>query len=424
MYATQSHQDQRLFFTRQPIVGVGQQVWGHELVARNAPWTMRVKTRLPPSPKNESLMHLDHERQPVKSYANMPGQVGGKKVLVNFSPEAVLQNIPKTLSSQHTIIEINEAQWAGEELLWALENLKNDGYVIAIDEYEGAAASQKLLQYAQIVKVSVLGKTQRQLLDIINSIPSHITTRVAKGIESKKLFDVAQTLGFSHFQGSFFRKPYIVTRRTLTGSQAARMELFNIIETGSPDFGKLADAISMDATISYRLLRFLNSAAFSFPVEITSINHAVVILGWNQVKAWLRMAVLTDLAPADKSTELVRLAALRSNFFRLAAERSKYDAEAPDELFLLGLFSLLEAMLDIPIEEVVQTLPISEKLKAGLRREYKPFSLWLELAQRVEAADWKNVDRIIDYLRLDRAVVANSYYDAHVLTNSFFGNDV
>ncbi len=418
---TNSH-DARLFFTRQPIFGKNDLVWGHQLLSRDAPWLNEgngtdhrsaIDGASPRLTKDPNLL--------ARTYACLPGQVGSRKILVGFSERSVLADEPRALSPLHTVIAVRETASIRPDYLAALDSLKKDRYAIAIDDFEGLVGAEALLRRADIVKINVIGKTQTQILQLMKAASGNGEVLIAKGIENRKHLQLAQALGFTHFQGTFFRKPDIVPGRALTSNQIARLRLFKIIETGTPDFNRLAEAISMDASISYRLLVFLNSAAFSFPVEVTSISHAVVMLGWEQVKTWLRMAILNDLAPSEKSAELVKLAAQRSNFFRLAAQRSQYTALPADELFLLGLFSLLEPLLDMPVAEIVENLPISPELKAGLRQETKIYRVWVELAQRIEAADWSNVDRIIAFLGLDPACVTNSYYDANVLITAFFG---
>lgn len=417
---SKQQKEERLFFTRQPIFNSDIVVWGHKLIPRGAPWAELESPNASGEETPSRLDDFDPPKHTPKAYAYPPGQIGPRKVLVRFSQESILQNGPRALPAASTVIEIRESDFPGSDYLWTLDALKRDRYRIAIDDFEGDPAAQPLLDRADVVVVNVRGKSQQQVAELARKANGRVL--IAKGVETRKHFILAKALGFTHFQGAFFRKSEPTPGRELSSNEIARFKLFRIIEAGNPDFNKLSETISMDASISYRLLVFLNSAAFSFPVEISSITHALVILGWEQVKTWLRMAVLTDLTPPKKSLELARLAAQRANFFKLTAQRNGYREIAADELFLFGLFSLLEPLLEIPIAEIVENLPLSETLKAGLCQELKIYRIWLELAQRIEAADWENVDRIMAYLKLDAAQVAASYYDASVMTNAFFGS--
>ncbi len=408
MNTNQTSTQQRRLFTRQPIFDAAENLWGHELLNPGGPWPAE------DAPRKEA-------RPEVAFYAFPPGaRVGAKKTVVSFSHLAVIEDLPRALPRSQTIVEIRESDGLGTDLVAALDSLKAARYQVALDDYQGRPGCDILLERADMVSINILGKTKRQLREMVAQAGRFGAKLCAKGVENRKLLEIAKEIGFSRFQGGFFKKPDILITRKLSPNEAARFRLFEIIESGSPDFAKLAETISMDVSISYRLLLFLNSAAFSFPVEITSINHAVVILGWEQVKTWLRMAILSELAPAHKSSELMRLSAQRANFFKLAAKRGGYTEEPPDDLFLLGLFSLMEPMLDMPMKEIVETLPLREQLKAGLCRQLKVHTLWLELAQRIESGDWFTVERIVRYLGLDPQVVASAYYDALVLTSTFF----
>jgi len=409
--------EKRLLFAKQPVFSRSQALWGHELIMRDAPWTRYSGGQA----RGQVLPFTKTQHGEAKSYAFPPGHVGDTKVLVPFAEHAVLKMAPTSLPEASTVVEVEEALAPSREYLLALDNLKRSRYQIAINNFEGQTENRELLKAADYVKIRLLGKTPREIMSLVELAKKHKALPIATAVETKKLYEAAQALGFSHFQGAFFKKPGELQSRNLSASESAKLELFNLIENGTPDFTQLAEAISMDASISYRLLLFLNSAAFSFPVEVTSINHAVVILGWEQVKDWLRMAILNDLAGNEQSRELMRLASQRSNFFKMAAVRGNYRHEPPDRLFLLGLFSLLEPMLGMPMQEVVENLPIKEVLKEGLCGQNKRLALWLELARRIEAADWAAVDKIAAYLGLKPEVVAGAYYDAHVVMHSFFG---
>lgn len=409
--------EKRLLFAKQPVFTPGEKLWGHELLMRDAPWTRFSGGQT----KGQVLMFSRTQHSEAKSYAFPPGQVGEAKVLVPFAEHAVLKMAPKGLPEDSTVVEVEEAMTPAKEYLLAVDALKRSGYQIGINNFEGHSENTKLLERADYAKIRLPGKTPRQIMALVQTVQKYKVQPIASGVENKKLYEAAQALGFSHFQGSFFKKAGELASRDLTASESSKLELYNLIENGTPDFARLAETISMDASISYRLLLFLNSAAFSFPVEITSINHAVVILGWEQVKDWLRMAILNDLASTEKGRELMRLASQRSNFFKMAAVRGNYRHEPSDRLFLLGLFSLLEPMLGMPMQEVVENLPIKKVLKEGLSGQNKRLALWLELARRIEAADWAAVDKVVAYLGLKPEVVAGAYYDAHVVMHAFFG---
>ncbi|MCA1945598.1 MAG: HDOD domain-containing protein [Desulfovibrio sp.] len=407
---------EHLFFSKQPIFSRNPKVWGYELIYRDSPWLLSATTNGVPPGRAASLA----KRMAANAYAlNLRGRVGAAKLMVPFSEASLLEKAPAGLPASHTVIELRESPDVGEDVLAVVDALRDDGYLLALDDFEGLPGCEALLQRADILRIDVREKRPVRILESMNKVEAGKALLVAKGVDTIELHKLARALGFKLFQGAYYKKAEVRPDRSLTASEASRLELFKVI-SGKPDFPKLAQSIAMDASISYRLLVFLNSAYFSFPVEITSIQHAVVLLGWEQIKNWLRVAILTDLSPSEKSHELVRIAAQRARFFELAASRSGYPADFQDSLFLLGLFSLLDAMLDMPMAEVVQALPINDDIKAGLLREKNVFAVWLELAKAIEETHWERVDKVVKLLRMESAVIASAYYDSHVLTNSFF----
>jgi len=402
----------RLFFAKQPIFSGAQKVWGHEMVMRGNLWP---NSSLSPE-RFQSL------RDTASASAwKLRSRVGQQKMVLELTPQAAMNRLPPALAPGHTVLEVQEDAGFNIDFLNALDTLRRGKYFVALDNYEAKLGCEPLLKRADIVSIDIRGKTRQQVRELLGSLPvDRSVLTIAKGVSSRNLFLLVNSLGFNLFQGSFFRKPEPDPGRVLSPSEASKFKLLRLIENSEQDFAKLSEAIAMDPAISYRLLFFLNSAAFSFPVEITSIQHAVVLLGWEQIKNWLRVAILTDLTPSNKCMEIMRLAAQRGKFFELTAKRSGYGGVTQNKLFMLGLFSLLDALLDMPMEKVVVHLPLDEDLKDGLRRNKNTYALWLGMAQTIEEADWGLLDRIMRHLKLAPLTVAQSYYDSHITMNGFF----
>jgi EAL and modified HD-GYP domain-containing signal transduction protein len=201
-----------------------------------------------------------------------------------------------------------------------------------------------------------------------------------------------------------------VTVRKLSSNEILRFQLLKFIETGDPDAPRIAEAIQADATVSFRLLAFLNSAAFAFTQRIKSIQQAVALLGWYNIKNWLRVILLTDISQSKEAEELVLLSAQRGMFLECVAREHDFWGFDPGSLHLLGLFSLLDTLLALPMAEIVGHLPIDNKLKAALCREpnseYAPL---LRLAQFFEEARWPDVEVMVQQLNLDKSKVMAAF---------------
>ena len=201
-----------------------------------------------------------------------------------------------------------------------------------------------------------------------------------------------------------------MTARMLSSNQVLRFKLLKLIEQDDPDINSLAESIQADATISYRLLAFLNSAAFAFSQTIKSIHQAIYLLGWSKIKNWLRVVLLTDMNQSKKSDELVLLSAQRGMFLELVARDHDFWGFDPESLHLLGIFSLLDALIGQPMTEIVTHLPLDNKMKSALCREpnneYLPL---LRLSQCLEEARWQEAEGMVQQLNLDSAKVRMAF---------------
>ncbi len=398
-----------VFVARQPIFDDARKVWGYELLYRSSMLAQRADF------VDESAATL---RVAADACLIMGGEnMGALKLCVNFTEQTILDRVPYALPAEMVVIEVQCRSEYSPEFYREISSLREAGYQIAVDGCVAPGRVRELLKMADYIKVDVLGRERYELAVILDDLREFNAQLVAQRIETYDMYHDLQGLGFSLFQGHFFQKPRIVPGRRLSSSQAARLRLFRLIESEDADFNEISDIIQADVAISYRLLTLLNSSSFGFSRNISSIRQAVVILGWRQMKSWLRLVLFTDMAPKDKAQELLFLSAQRGRFLDTAAKTLSDSEDASDGLFLLGLFSLLDGILDLPMEIVLEHLPLDKELRLELM---KGDSLWLALARNFEAGNWQELDRTIVRLGLDPLSVAKCYHESIVWTNSFF----
>jgi EAL and modified HD-GYP domain-containing signal transduction protein len=333
----------------------------------------------------------------------------GKKILVNFDEKGVLEKLPYALPPVLAAVKVSEDQGRRPHVTDALDGLKSDGYLIAISDYTGDPLCSPLYGLADIIGTDVSG-SPAETAARIESARSGGALLLASRIDSPAQFNVCRDLGFSLFHGAFFKSPDQVSARRLTSVEALRFKLLRYLEEDDPDFGSLTDAIQSDVTISFRLLAYLNSAAFGFRQKIKSIHQAIALLGWRNVKNWLRVVILTDMSRSREAEDLVLLSAQRAMFLELVAREYDFWGFDPDNLHLFGLFSLLDALMAMPMAEVVEYLPLDYRLKAALcgepNNEYLPL---LRLAQCLEDANWTKSEGMIRQLDLDVGNVRSAF---------------
>ncbi len=233
--------------------------------------------------------------------------------------------------------------------------------------------------------------------------------------------------GFDLFQGSYFKSPEEIPVRRLTSNEATRLRLLHLIDKPDPDFIEVAAAIQSDPALSFRLLAYLNSAAFGLRQTIKSIRQSIALLGWKRVRNWLRVALISDMAQGAQSGELVHLAIQRGKFLELIGERFDFWGFDPDALQLLGLFSLLDSILQVPMSDAVQYLPLDARMKAALKgdsnSEYYPL---IQLAELYEEGCWAEAGELVARLGLDDELVKAAFQVAVSWANQWseYGADV
>jgi EAL and modified HD-GYP domain-containing signal transduction protein len=298
-------------------------------------------------------------------------------------------------------------------VLDSLSRLKADGYMIALEGFTGSPHCESIYRLADIVCVNVAGRPQDELATIIASIGEYGAERLAGDVESPERSAVCQEAGFTLFHGPFFKTPQNLKVRKLTSNEVSRFNLLKVIEQKEPDFSKLAELVQADVSVSFRLLTYLNSACFGLRQKISSIQQAIPLLGWQKMKSWLRVVLLTDMSQTSHASELFLLSTQRAKFLERVALDHDYWGFDPDSLSLLGTFSLLDVMLGIPMSEVVAYMPLDGKLKAALCREsnneYLPL---LELVMSFEEARWNDVESMIQRLGLNGAKVKAAFRSA------------
>jgi EAL and modified HD-GYP domain-containing signal transduction protein len=302
----------------------------------------------------------------------------------------------------------------------ALQALRTDGYQITWDVRLDKPLPEPLYATGDILSFDLTcGKPDPALLVRRGQSSSHL---LAREVKTHEQFSAVKALGFTLFQGPFFKKPEYVPDRQLGSNQVARLNLFHLLEVEDPDVKVLAEAILSDVSISFRLLSYLNSAWFGFRHNIQSIDQAIMILGWVKLKSWLQAVLFVDLAAKEEvPREVAALSLQRGKFFELLAREYDYWGYNPNTLFLLGLFSLLDTVLGLPMAKIVELLPLEVKLKAALRQdlnnEYRPL---FEVLESLEIGDWAALYSLTQNLLLDLNLVKAFFAQARDWASGFF----
>ena len=343
----------------------------------------------------------------------------GRKVLVNFGERSILDETPYALPSERMVIEIPGCDGLPASAAQALNGFRADGFAVALDLGEAARADNAVRASADVLLLG-LDDVERARGQA-RALPKGGALLLARGVDDIARLALARRLGADLIQGDFLFCPETVQARRATSHETSRFRLLAAIEHPEPDFDELARTLGADASLSFRLLAYLNSPAFGFPERIGSLRQAMLMLGWKMLKNWLRVAVLTDLAPGPTARHLLLLSAQRGKFLELLAGARPEGRDNPDEAFLLGLFSLLEPLLRMPMTEVAGHLPLPAPLLDALTgREDNRQARWLRLLKAYEAADWEAVETLAQGLDVAPLTAAIAHYKAVAWAEAVF----
>ena len=316
--------------------------------------------------------------------------VSDKKAFINFTEQNLLNRAPKLLPPENVVVEILENVQPTPEIVEAVRELKAEGYKIALDDFVLLPGYEPLIEMADIIKVDFRITTdpeERQKLREI--LPSHVRL-LAEKIETEEEFHQAMAFGYVLFQGYFFCKPAILRQKKLTSNALSRMRLLKEINRQNVDFASMTNVISSDTNLVHKLLTYINSAGIGLVNHVSNLKQATVLLGASGVKRWVTLISLQTFSE-DKPPELFTLSLLRAKFCELIAGELKRPGLTQDAGFLIGMFSLLDVLLMLPMEEVLKEVALADDLNAALLGEDNDLRRILDLVIAYEKGDWDKV---------------------------------
>jgi len=392
------------FVARQPIFDAALQVWGYELLYRHAGGALTAEI-------------ADGDTATAKVIADgvIIGRSGlgpTEKTLINFPASLLLKGFGFALPPESCIIEILETVDPTPEVIRALGDLKAAGYTLALDDFVGQPEHEPFLALADIIKVDMLDTPPDILPGIASRMRGAGRTLLAEKVESLDMVERARAMGFSLFQGFFFCRPEVVKGRKLSSSQVSKLRLLQELADEDFDTSKVCKIVENDLSLSYRLLRYINSASFGRRDPVEDIHHAIMILGQRNLSKWLQAVVMSDMNPSAKGRELVFMSVRRAKFLEALGRKLSRPPVKPDSLFMLGLFSLLDSLLGQSMEDVLKELPLAPEIVDALQGVHSASREFLDLAEDLEHADWASAQHFLRTLHLPPALASVLNADA------------
>ena len=340
---------------------------------------------------------------------------GGKRVFINFTEQLLERGTPTMFPQNRIIVEVLEDVQATEKVIEACRNLAEAGYLLALDDFVYQKQLKPLIELARIIKIDFRLTPVDEIKEIVTALKSYKCKFLAEKIETYEEFEKALSMGFTYFQGYFFAKPEVLKNKEISSAQMTVLQLISEVNRQDFDTSKLEKLINQDVAIPYKLLNYLNSAYFARVQPVSSIKQAITFLGEKGVRLFVSLIATSKLAE-NKPSELMRTSIIRARFLENIGKEKKMQG---GDLFMLGLFSLLDAMLDNSMEYLVGKLPLSQQIKEALVFHTGPLYPFLNLVETYEACDWNSFESLLHQLAIKDEKILDFYLDAINMADIF-----
>ncbi|HTR23459.1 MAG TPA: HDOD domain-containing protein [Terriglobales bacterium] len=388
---------------RQPILGVDEQVVGYELLFRES------------SQEDHFTSDFENATGTAIETLHIVGLdvlCDGRLAFINCTQQMLMKDVFLLLPPNEVVIEIQDNIYPDAEVVAACQRLQERGYSIALDNFTPDDLRGALVPFAAFIKVDIKRVSPEQAALLVAGYSTKNCQLVALKVESLHDLATAKSNGFRLFQGYFFRHPERMRARQIPANQAIYLQLLQAISKPEADFPEIEELIKREPSLCYRLLRYLNSPLLGMACPVSSIGCALNLLGERELFRWIRMAT-TLVMGHDKSSDLVLSSLVRARFCELIAPKLKHN-EA--DLFLMGMLSLMDAILEVPIGVVVDKLSLNPEIKAqligGKTGEQTALSPIYDLMVAREAGNWETVTKMGKQLNLSLYCVDKNYNEA------------
>jgi len=374
--ASQPLQLRHFYLARQPLLDRNQALFGYELLFRNTPNNSADID----SDLSATAGVLAHAAQ-----LGLPRAVGDATAFLNIDSEALMSDIFAFLPRERTVLELVGSVEATEPILWRLAELAGHGFKFAAEASVHGSRLGRLLPLLDYVKVNLRAMPVVTMLSLVPRLRGTGKRLIAEKVESQAEYRTCLDLGFDYFQGFYFARPSVIAGRKLSPSQLAVLDLMNLVVSDA-DNAVIERAIKRDVTLSINLLRIVNTPAAGLRQRIDSLGQALVVLGRRQLQRWLQIMLYAEPGTRGHTqTPLLMLASTRARLMELLAERLRPgQRHVADMAFTVGIMSLMDTLFCVPMDDLVEQIPVSEEVANALLKRSGFFGELLRLAESFE----------------------------------------
>ena len=390
------------YIARQPILDNNQRLYAYELLYRGAAhYTLNNVSGNKATTSLLTSAFITHGIEKISD---------NKPCFINFTQDLIIKRIPAAFPKTKLVVEILEDVEITEEIIKSCRFLKDKGYQLALDDFIFDPKFKPLLELTDIVKIDVRLTPLNTIHKTLKSLQPYRVKLLAEKVEDQDEFERAHKLGFKYFQGYYFSKPKQIQIKEISAAKISLINLLAEVSRKTTDINRLHDIISTDIAISYKLLRFLDSAYFYRLQKVKTVRHAIAYLGETELRRFILLVLVSELS-SGQPDELVRIAVVRAKFMELMVKGSRLE-NLGSELFLVGLFSLLDVMLNVSMSDVMEKLPLEEDVKNALISMQGTCAPFLRIAIAYERNQTRQLMAEVNNIGIQPESITNHYLSA------------
>lgn len=388
------------YVARQPILDRNKETIGYELLFRDGP-----NNTFPEVEAEFATSRLLSDHLLTTHYNTLDGKLG----FVNFPYQSIVNLIPTLFPKESLVVEILEGCEPTDELFEAVKSLHASGYQLALDDFVPKPEWKRFLPFIAIIKFDIRQIPLDKAAIFIQKLKGTKIQFIAEKVETYLEFNKAKAAGFDWFQGYFFSKPEMLKNASISPLYLTVSQLLQEVSTKPVDFSKLEAIITADVSLSYKLLKYVNTTSY-LSSEIKSFRQALVYLGEEQLRRFISLLAIAN-TNTGKPGSLYALSIQRAHFCE--AVKSKHLPKTEDgQAFIMGMFSLLDSILDQPLEELLNTISIDNNVSDALLSGHGELGKLLSLAIAYEQANWSEVATLSKELKVSEETLSSSYSEA------------
>ena len=394
--------EEKFFLGRQPILDRTQQIVGFELLFRS----------------QESLLCANFLDSQVASASVIVGALtefgiqdvlGRHKGFFNVTREMLMSDAVELLPKDRVVIELLETIIADRDVVERCRTLKSLGFTLALDDHVYSPSFHAIYKLIDIVKIDVLETPAAALPEMVEKLRHWPLTLLAEKVESAEQYKFCSQLGFHLFQGYYFARPVVLRQNKIDIGKIAMLQLMKQV-MAETDLNEIEETFKQNPGLTYNLLRLVNSVAIGLRVRIKTLRHALTVLGLEQLKRWITLALYASNDRNGVQSPLLEMAAMRGKLMELLvlALKGRAGREHADQAFMVGILSLIDVLFEVPMAELVGKLNLVDDVKSALLAKSGVLGALLMLAERLEQADFAAVNERLEQfgLSLDHLLAA------------------